>query len=180
LKAVQSNAEVTMKSRLIAAVVFASAALTLSAQVKNGIEHNPQSCIRAGELPLLQVTTTGEGELRGYFRRINTTDWCSVEGTNDGPLSRVVLPKFENGDEIEYFFVLIDGVRVVGRSPRIYRTHVTTNCESPSARHLIRLTMNCGEDDQGIPSSLGAGYLLGDQIVRGTPPTISPDQPAAQ
>ena len=146
-----------MKSRLFAAVAFTCVALIASAEVKNGIEHMPLSCIRGGELPLLQVKTTGEGELRGYFRRINTTDWCSVEGTNEGPLSRVVLPKFENGDEIEYFFVLIDGVRVVGRSPRIYRTRVTAECQSPSARHLIRLTMNCGDDAQAIPSSLGAG-----------------------
>lgn len=168
-----------MKSRLFAAVAVALAcvALSASAQVRNGIDHNPVSCVRAGELPLLQVQTTGDGELRGYFRRINTTDWCSVEGTNEGPLSRVVLPKFENGDEIEYFFVLIDGVRVVGRSPRIYRTRVTAECESPSARHLIRLTMNCGDDAQAIPSSLGAGYLLGDKIIRGNPPTISPDEP---
>ncbi|MGZ5431906.1 MAG: hypothetical protein ACXW5U_04675 [Thermoanaerobaculia bacterium] len=168
-----------MKSRLFAAVAVACVALAASAEVKNGIEHIPLACIRGGELPLLQVKTTSEGELRGYFRRINTTDWCSVEGTNEGPLSRVVLPKFENGDEIEYFFVLIDGTRVVGRSARIYRTRVTAECQSPSARHLIRLTMNCGDDAQAIPSSLSAGYLLGDKIIRGNPPTISPDEPVA-
>lgn len=166
-----------MKSRLFVVVVLASVALMTSAEVKNGVEHTSPACIRAGELPLLQVKTIGEGELRGYFRRINTTDWCSVEGTNEGPLSRVVLPKFENGDEIEYFFVLIDGVRVAARSPRIYRARVTTECQSPSARHLIRLSMNCGDDAQGIPSSLGAGFLLGDEIVRGNPRQISPDQP---
>ena len=169
-----------MKSRLLAAVALACVAWTTStsAEVKNGIEHTIPGCVRGGELPLLQVSTTGKGELRGYFRRINTTDWCSVEGTNDGPLSRVVLPKFENGDEIEYFFVLIDGVRVVGRSPRIYRTRVTSECQTASARHLIRLTLNCGEDAQGIPSSLGAGYLLGDKLIRGNPPQVSPDAPA--
>ena len=166
-----------MKSRLVAAVAVACVALTTGAEVKNGIDHSPMGCIRGGELPLLQVKTTGKGELRGYFRRINTTDWCSVEGTNDGPLSRVVLPKFENGDEIEYFFVLLDGNRVVGRSARIYRTRVTAECQSASARHLIRLTMNCGDDAQAIPSSIGAGLLLGDEIVRGIPPTISPDEP---
>lgn len=168
-----------MKSRLFAAVAVACVALTTGAEVKTGIEHTPLSCIRGGELPLLQVQATGKGELRGYFRRINTTDWCSVEGTNDGPLSRVVLPKFENGDEVEYFFVLIDGVRVVGRSARIYRTRVTADCQTASARHIIRLTMNCGDDAQAIPSSLGAGYLLGDEIVRGNPPRISPDEPTA-
>ncbi len=166
-----------MKSRLFAAVAVACVALTTGAEVKNGIEHTPQACIRGGELALLQVKTTGNGELRGYFRRINTTDWCSVEGTNDGPLSRVVLPRFENGDEIEYFFVLIDGARIVGRSPRIYRTRVNAECQTAFARHIVRLSMNCGDDAQAIPSSLGAGYLMGDEVVRGNPPVISPDQP---
>ena len=175
-----------MKSRLIAAAAVACVALTtgaqvkngqLNGQVKNGIEHTPQVCVRAGELPLMQVKTTAEGELRGYFRRINTTDWCSVEGVNEGPLSRVVLPKFENGDEIEYFFVLLDGGRVVGRSSRIYRTRVTADCQGAVARHLIKLDLSCGHDAQGIPSSLGAGFLVGDEIIRGNPPTISPDEP---
>jgi hypothetical protein len=166
-----------MKIRAIAVAAFAFAALGLSAEVKNGINHTPVNCVRAGELPLLQVDATGEGELRGYFRRINTTDWCSVEGVNDGPLSRVVLPKFENGDEVEYFFVLINGVRVVSRSPRIYRVRVANECETPFARHILRMTMNCGDDAQAIPSSLGAGYMVGDDIVKGNPPVVSPDKP---
>ena len=166
-----------MKSRLIAAVALASITLSMpAAEVKNGIDHSPVACVRAGELPLLQVKTASKGELRAYFRRINTTDWCSVEGTNEGPLSRVVLPKFENGDEIEYFFVLIDGVRVIGRSQKIYRTRVSTECETAYARHLIRLTLNCGDDAQAIPSSMSAGFLVGD-IVQGDPPQISPDEP---
>jgi hypothetical protein len=166
-----------MNIRALAAAALTLTALTMSAEVKNGINHTPISCVRAGELPLLQTDVTGKGELRGYFRRINTTDWCSVEGTNDGPLSHVVLPKFENGDEVEYFFVLIDGVRVVARSPRIYRVRVSNECETAYARHLIRLTMNCGEDAQAIPSALSAGYLLGDEIVKGKPPVVSPDKP---
>jgi hypothetical protein len=169
-----------MKIRAIAAAALALTAFAVSAEVRNGINHTSMSCVRAGELPLLQVDLTGEGELRGYFRRINTTDWCSVEGTNDGPLSRVVLPKFENGDEVEYFFVLIDGVRVVSRSPRIYRVRVANECETPFARHILRMTMNCGEEAQAIPSSLGAGYSVGDNIVEGNPPVISPDRPDEQ
>jgi len=168
-----------MKTRILTALVFAFLAASVSAQVKNGIEHTPVSCIRAGELPLLQVTTSDEGELRGYFRRINTSDWCSVEGTNNGPLSRVVLPKFEAGDEIEYFFVLIQGVRVMGRSQRIYRARVTAECEDAFARHIIRLTMQCGENDQAVPSAMGAGYLLGE-ITKGEPPYASPDTPREQ
>lgn len=160
----------------VCALLVVSVAAPASAQVRNAVEHSPASCIRAGELPLLQVTTDAPGELRGYFRRINTTDWCSVEGTNNGPLSRVVLPRFEAGDEIEYFFVLISGARVEGRSPRIYRARVTAECEAASARHLIRLSMNCSEEVQAIPAALGAGYLLGE-ITEGNPPFASPDRP---
>ena len=166
-----------MKIRALAAAALTLVAFTMSAEVKSGLDHTPASCIRGGELPLLQVYAEGKGELRGYFRRINTTDWCSVEGTNEGPLSRVVLPKFETGDEIEYFFVLIDGVRVVSRSARIYRTRVTADCQSATARHIVRLTMNCGDDAQAVPSSLGAGFLMDDNLVEGNPPLVSPDSP---
>ena len=161
-----------MKTRALAAALVALLALPLSAQrtaQNTGIEHLPLSCVLAGELPLLQVKVEGKGELRGYFRRINTTDWCSVEGENNGPLSRVVLPKFEAGDEIEYFFLLIDGVRVVARSPRIYRVRVNAECETPAARHMIRLSMQCGDDANGIPSSMGAGYISRD-IIHCEPP----------
>jgi hypothetical protein len=172
-----------MKTRALTAALWALLAVSLAgsaaAQVKNGIEHTPGVCLRAGELPLLQVTTSDEGELRGYFRRINTTDWCSVEGTNEGPLSRVVLPKFEAGDEIEYFFVLLDGARVVGRSSRIYRARITADCDVAFARHMIRLSMSCGEDAQAIPAALGAGFLIGE-ITKGDPPYASPDRPNGQ
>jgi hypothetical protein len=167
-----------MKTWVLSAVsvLLAVTAGSASAEVKSLIQHTPGACVRAGELPLLQVTTDGEGELRGYFRRINTTDWCSVEGVNEGPLSRVVLPKFESGDEIEYFFVLIDGMRVISRSAQIYRTRVTAQCDTAWARHLTRLTMNCSEEAQAIPAALGAGFLIGD-VTDGNPPYASPDRP---
>jgi hypothetical protein len=144
------------------------------------MEYTPVSCIKAGELPLLQLKIEGEGELRSYFRRINSTDWCSVEGLNDGPLSRVVLPKFENGDEIEYFFVLLQGRRVVARSPRIYRARVSDDCQLPFARHILKLSLSCGQDDQAIPGALGAGYAVEERLIEGDPPVGSPDRPGPQ
>jgi hypothetical protein len=141
------------------------------------ILYTPTNCARGGELPLMQLTVEGKGELRAYFRRLNTTDWCSVEGLNDGPLSRVILPKFDPGDEIEYFFVLIDGRRVVARSQRIYRLKVTNECDAAWARHVLRFSLSCGEDPGGIPSSLGAGYVIGDELIEGEPPYGSPDRP---
>ena len=162
-------------------ILFTTAALLISsvavAAPKEALQYTPGTCIRAGELPLLQVAVEGKGELRSYFRRTNSTDWCSVEGTNDGPLSRVVLPKFEAGEEIEYFFVLLDGRRVVARSPRIYRARVNAECESPWARHIVQLSLNCGNDAQGIPTSLGAGYAVTDNYVAGSLPNPSPDSP---
>lgn len=144
------------------------------------MQYTPVSCLKAGELPLLQLTVEGTGELRSYFRRINSTDWCSVEGLNDGPLSRVVLPKFDNGDEIEYFFVLLQGRRVVARSPRIYRARISDDCQMPFARHILKLSLSCGEDVQAIPAALGAGYSVGDKLIEGNPPLSTPDRPVNQ
>lgn len=170
-----------MKARLS---TFAAAALLLTggafAQEKRPtIEYTPITCIKAGELPLMQINVNGQGELRSYFRRVNSTDWCSVEGTNDGPLSRVVLPKFDPGDEIEYFFVLIQGRRVVARSPHIYQARVNGECALPFARHVMRLSLSCGEDAQAIPSAMGAGYSVNSELVDGEPPYATPDRPFA-
>ncbi len=162
------------RSLAAAALLFA---FTAGAQQKFVIDYTPVACIRAGELPLLQLKVEGEGEVRAYFRRINTSDWCSVEGTNLGPVSRVVLPKFDAGDEIEYFFVLIQGRRVMARSPRIFRSRVTSDCELPWARHNYQLSLSCGNDVNGIPSSMGAGYAVKDGIIETDPPPATPDRP---
>ncbi len=167
----------TMNRRTLAAAALALAIVVPASAQKSAIDYTPVGCMRGGELALLQAKVVGEGELRAYFRRINTTDWCSVEGTNDGPMSRVVLPKFDVGDEIEYFLVLIDGRRVVARSPRIYRTRVTAECESPWARHIIRISLLCGDEAQGIPLSLASGYALTNELIPRLPPFGSPDRP---
>lgn len=167
-----------VRALTIAAVLLLA---TVNGDAQNvSMDYTPVSCIKAGELPLMQLKIEGKGELRSYFRRINSTDWCSVEGTNDGPLSRVVLPKFENGDEIEYFFVLLQGRRVVTRSPRIYRARVSDDCQLPFARHVLKLSMSCGNEVQAIPGALGAGYAVDEQIILGDPPTGSPDRPINQ
>jgi hypothetical protein len=163
--------EAIMKKRALLVVLLLAVSFTGTAQQKNGIDFTPLACIRAGELALLQLKVVGPGELRAYFRRINTTDWCSVEGTNEGPLSRAVLPKFDAGDEIEYFFVLLDGRRVVTRSSMIYRSRITEDCESPFARHVLRLSMSCGDDATGLPTFVGIGVSPGKKVA------VSPFQP---
>jgi hypothetical protein len=166
-----------MKRHVLVLGIVALAAVGAQAQTKSVINYKPVSCMRGGELPVLQMNVEGKGELRAYFRRINTTDWCSVEGVNDGPLSRIVLPKFDTGDEIEYFIVLIDGRRVIARSPRIYRSKITADCETAWARHIIQISLSCGEDETGIPSALGAGYSFKKQVVTELPPFSTPDRP---
>jgi hypothetical protein len=169
-----------MKIRALAVLSLAVFALPMIAETTSAVEHLQPSCIKAGELPLLQVNARGTGELRGYFRRVHSTDWCSVVGTNEGSLSRVVLPRFEAGDEIEYFFILVDGVLIRGRSPRIYRARVTAQCEVAWARHILPLSLSCDETVQAIPSALGAGYSVDEELVSEDPPQISPDSPADQ
>lgn len=165
-----------MKTRALAVALMAAAALTVGAQQTNkpSMNFTPMTCIRGGELALLPIEVTGTGELRAYFRRVNTTDWCSVEGVNEGPLSRVVLPKFDNGDEIEFFFVMLHGRQVMARSPRMYRARVTDSCETPFARHVIKISMECGQDQAGVPSSVGAGMALTDDPEA---PEVSPFKP---
>lgn len=166
-----------MKTRALAVAFVSLLAIPAFAAEKFSIEYTPGTCIKGGELPLMQLRVEGKGEVRSYFRRINTTDWCSVEGVNDGPLSHVVLPKFENGDEIEFFFVLLDGRRVVARSPRIFRLRVNAECEAAFARHVMKLALSCGDDAGGIPSALGAGYAVDEELIDGQPPVGSPDRP---
>ena len=170
-----------MKTRMLLIALTAAAALTAGAQQprKASLKFTQVSCIKSGELALLPVEIEGnpKAELRAYFRRVNTTDWCSIEGTNEGPLSRVVLPKFEAGEEIEYFFVLLDGQQVMQRSPRMYRSRVSQTCETPFARHVIKVSMNCGNDQAAIPSSVGAGYSIDPNMVEGDAPHGSPDRP---
>src|SRR4051794_32147434 len=112
------------RTALVLAIAMLLPPVSLFAQ-GNVIDHTATGCIRAGEAPLMQVNADSKGELRGYFRRVNTTDWCSVIGENLGPLSHVVLPKFNSGDEIEYFFVVLNGKNVVAKSPRVYRAKAT-------------------------------------------------------
>lgn len=163
--------------RLVPAVLALLLALPTPAATRSALEFEPIACVRGGELPLLQVYVRGDGELRAYFRRVNTTDWCSVEGVNEGPLSRVVLPKFEDGDEIEYFFVLIQGRRIVARSQRIYRSRVAGECETPWARHILPLALSCGQDQGVIPAAMSAGYAIDDRLIEADPPQGSPDRP---
>lgn len=161
-----------MRVRVLFLAAAVSIALMASAETRSLINYKPVACFRGGELPVLQMQTESQGELRAYFRRINTTDWCSVEGVNDGPLSRIILPKFDNGDEIEYFIVLLDGRRVIARSPRIYRAKVTVECETSWARHIMQLSLSCGEETPLVPGNVGAAYSQ--------PVTATPSSPAAQ
>lgn len=166
-----------MKRTLIVAATLIAASVA-GAQERMSVSHESLICIKAGEMPALQMQIQGKGDVRAYFRRINTTDWCSVEGTNDGPLSRVALPKFESGDEIEYFFVVLEKRRVLARSAKIYRARVTDSCDTPFVRYALKISMDCGENTAGsIPNAMRAGFAVRNELVDGDPPVGSPDRP---
>lgn len=156
---------------LVATLLLPSSALFAQG---GAVDHNAAGCIRAGSSPLMQVSTEERGELRAYFRRVNTTDWCSVEGKNLGQLSSVVLPKFELGDEIEYFFVVLNGKRVVAKSPRVYRAKATDGCENNVARHMLDVQIDCSRLDDVVPAGMDAGFQV--PVVSSSP--VSPERPA--
>ena len=147
-----------MKRILIIAALLL-VAVTASPQQQGTIEYIPVSCFLSGELPILTVSTADNGLLRAYFRHTGATDWCSVDGQNLGKASSVVLPRFEDGAEIEYYFVVLKGREVIAKSPTIYKTRATQKCEAPFARHSVNLVMECLPATQNpIASALNAGY----------------------
>lgn len=160
------------------ATLFAAISLLIAgaalAQPGDVLDYTPVPCMHGGESAMLQLSVGQKGELRAYFRHINSTEWCSVEGQNEGRLSTVVMPKFETGDEVEYFFVLLDGKRVIAKSPEIYRAKNTSGCETNIARHSTTFTIDCGMSAVGIPASNAAGMALGASAVPGNP---SPERP---
>lgn len=140
------------------------------------IEYTPGTCVMGGEMPVFDVNVNHDGLLRAFFRRVGNTDWCSVDGTNNKKLSTVTLPKFEVGDEFEYYFVLIDGKRIIAKSPQIYHTKAEANCDAPFTRHAILVTMQClPPGSAGMATSAAAGYAITTNDV--TPPA-SPDRPS--
>lgn len=165
---------------LMTLLLAAGSAVALDAQMQSVIDYNPVPCIKAGEMPDLQLMLpTGQiGTLRAYFRRVGASDWCSVDGKNFGQLSSVVLPKFNEGEEIEYYFVLVDRSAVIAKSPRIYRVKATQTCATLYARHSTVIAIDCaGPDDTPIAPPMGAAYNLKGSVPKEQLPFGSPDRP---
>ena len=125
------------------------------------IKFTPVSCLRAEQHPILTLDVQGKGDLRAYFRRVGTADWCMVSGENRGKISTIMFPAFDSSAQIEYFFLLLDGKRVVARSPQIYRSTASKDCGENTARHMLLMTIDCGHTTAGSTgNALGAGYAI--------------------
>jgi hypothetical protein len=168
-----------MKTTRISLCLLLVAAMALPVGAQPGtIDHRPAACVPGEEMAVLTAATEDQGLFRVYFRHTGTTDWCSVDGKNNGAASNVVLPKFATGDEIEYYFVVLDGKRIVAKSPEIYRIKATPRCDSPVARHVILLSMECMPPGLNpIASALNAGYAAASTYTGNPPPVRSPEKP---
>jgi hypothetical protein len=163
-----------MKIRILLTLAFAMCAVAAFGVQPGAIDHNPPGCMLEGEMPIMNVETADPGILRAYFRRQGATDWCFVDGKNLGKVSQVTLPKFDIGEEIEYYFVVVDGKRVVAKSPKIYNARNDHHCEAPFARHAIMLTLECLPPGTN-PTSMSAGYAA--KTIIGNPPVPTPEKP---
>jgi hypothetical protein len=142
------------------------------------IEHAPAGCILEGEMAIMGVETADNGLLRAYFRRQGATDWCYVDGQNRGKASTVTLPKFDPNEQIEYYFVVIDGKRVVAKSPKIYTARSERQCDAQFARHAIMVTLEClPPGTNPISSAMNAGYAVNTVIGKDPAPVQSPERP---
>jgi hypothetical protein len=172
-----------MKKSVILIAVFLLAAGVAYTQQPNTlpqqqptIEHTPGSCVLGGEMPVFNVNVNHDGLLRAFFRRVGNTDWCSVDGINLGKLSNVTLPKFDSGDEFEYYFVLIDNKRIIAKSPQIYHAKAEPVCDAPFTRHANLVSMQClPPGSNPMATSAAAGYAIQHTDEPGP---VSPDRPA--
>ena len=170
-----------MRTRIVLSLAVLLCSTAVIAQQQGSVAHTAASCILAGEMPLMGVQLVDDGLLRAYFRRVNTTDWCSVDGQNLGKASTVTLPKFDVGTEIEYYFVVLKGKQVVAKSPVIYRVKALDRCDSLYARHAILLVQECLPPGQNpIADSLAAGYRTTSVGPHPNPPVQSPEKPERQ
>jgi hypothetical protein len=142
------------------------------------IEHVPPGCTVEGEMAIMAVETSDEGLLRAYFRRQGSTDWCFVDGRNLGKVSQVTLPKFDPNEEIEYYFVVLEGKRVIAKSPKIYYARNQTRCDAMYARHAVMVTLEClPPGTNPISSALNAAYSIKTVIGKDPTPVQSPERP---
>jgi hypothetical protein len=167
-----------MKTRILLTLAFAMSTVAALAVQPGTIEHTPPGCMVEGEMAIMSVATTDDGLLRAYFRRQGSTDWCFVDGRNLGTVSQVTLPKFDKNESIEYYFVVIEGKRVVAKSPRIYNARNEPRCEASFARHAIMLTLEClPPGTNPISNSMSAGYNAKTIIGVDPSPKQSPEKP---
>jgi hypothetical protein len=163
-----------MKVRILLILAFAMTAVAALGVQPGSIDHAPPGCVLEGEMAIMTVETSDEGLLRAYFRRQGSTDWCFVDGRNLGKVSQVTLPKFDNNEEIEYYFVVLDGKRVVAKSPKIYQARSEHRCDAPFARHATIVTLECLPPGTN-PISMSAGYAA--KTIIGEPKVQSPEKP---
>ena len=166
-----------MKIRIL--LTFAAVLFAASAFAQQGtIEHTPAGCMLEGEMAIMNVETFDDGLLRAYFRRQGSTDWCYVDGQNIGKASHVTLPKFDPNEQIEYYFIVLDGRRVIAKSPKIYNARSEHHCDALFARHAVMVTLEClPPGTNPISSAMNAGYAVKTIIGRDPAPVQSPERP---
>jgi hypothetical protein len=166
-----------MKNRILLTLATAMFAGSLFAQ-PGTIEHTPNGCLLEGEMAIMTVETSDNGLLRAYFRRQGSTDWCYVDGQNRGKASTVTLPKFDPNEQIEYYFVVLDGKRVMAKSPKIYTARNEQRCDTMFARHATMVTLEClPPGTNPISNSLNAAYAIKSVIGKDPAPVQSPERP---
>lgn len=166
-----------MKIRILLTLAAAFVAVTAFAQ-SGSIRHAPAGCFMEGEMPIMSVETSDNGVLRAYFRRTGSADWCYVDGQNLGKSSQVTLPKFDLDEVIEYYFVVLDGKRIIAKSPQIYIARSEHRCDAQFARHATMATLECLPPGTNPTSSaMNAGYAARTVIGTDPAPVQSPEKP---
>ena len=89
----------------------------------------------------------------------------------------VVLPRFDDGTEVEYYFVVLQNRQVIAKSPVIYKTRTTQTCQTTFERHSVNLLMECLPPTQNpIATAMNASFHTGSTTAD-KPSKQSPEKP---
>ena len=162
-------------------LVAAVAAHRRARRRRTGIEHTPVNCISAGELPLLQVQTSQARASCAATSAASTPPTGARSRERTRARSRAWSCRSSRTATRSSTSSCSSTAARRGTQPaHLPRARQRRRARRPFARHVIRLSMNCGEDAQAHPVVARRRHATSsDELVRGNPPVTSPDEPVA-
>lgn len=165
----------TMRTAAIAGVLCLIAFSVSAQQAVQPIFHERPECMWSEDEMFLGATMTSEGEARAYYRPMGAEEWCYVVGDRLTDRAFFILPEFDEGVTIEYFFLSHVNDVITGRSDEIYSIALSPDCRRRPPRHEGIVVSDC-ETQGGIGTAVGAALQMEADSALIEPSPFTPGQ----